>query len=226
MKKLIVLTGAGMSAESGIATFRGLGGLWDNHDITEVASPQGWQANPRLVLDFYNQRRKNARDAQPNQGHLNLAKLEETFDVSIITQNVDNLHERAGSTRIMHLHGELFKSRSTVDPNLVYPLDGWALNWGDVCEKGSQLRPHIVWFGEAVPLINEAFEWARTADIFVVIGTSLSVYPAASIIQYVDENAPKYIIDPEIPDVYGIRNLTKIAKGAVEGTQDLMGLLV
>ena len=220
-KRMIVLTGAGMSAESGIQTFRGAGGLWNGVDVMEVASPEGWAANPAMVLDFYNQRRKNALDVKPNGGHLVLAELEKYFDVQIITQNVDNLHERAGSTNVMHLHGELFKMRSTVDPSLVYDIDGWELKMGDTCEKGSQLRPHIVWFGESVPFIYDAFQLAQTANIFVVIGTSLAVYPAASIIHYVHQDVRKFIIDPEIPDVYQISNLEAIEKGAVEGTLEL-----
>jgi len=225
-KKLVVLSGAGMSAESGIQTFRGTGGLWNNVDIMEVASPQGWEANPEMVLEFYNQRRKNAREVKPNGGHFIIAELEKHFDVQIITQNVDNLHERAGSSNILHLHGELFKTRSTVDDSLIYEMDGWELNIGDKCEKGSQLRPHIVWFGENVPMIYKAFDIAKTADLFVVIGTSLSVYPAASIIDYVGQNVPKYIIDPEIPQVSHVSNLTNIAKGAVEGTLELKSKLL
>jgi len=220
-KRIVVLTGAGMSAESGIQTFRGSGGLWNGVDVMEVASPEGWEANPTMVLEFYNQRRKNALDVKPNGGHLVLAELEKDFDVRIITQNVDNLHERAGSTNVMHLHGELFKMRSTVDPSLVYDMDGWELNMGDTCEKGSQLRPNIVWFGESVPLIYDAFQLAQTADIFVVIGTSLSVYPAASIIHYVAPEIKKYLIDPDIPEVSQISNLTALEMGAVEGTIQL-----
>ena len=220
-KRIVVLTGAGMSAESGIQTFRGAGGLWNGVDVMEVASPEGWEANPTMVLEFYNQRRKNALDVKPNGGHLVLAELEKDFDVRIITQNVDNLHERAGSTNVMHLHGELFKMRSTVDPSLVYDMDGWELNMGDTCEKGSQLRPNIVWFGESVPLIYDAFQLAQTAEIFVVIGTSLSVYPAASIIHYVAPEIKKYLIDPDIPEVSQISNLTALEMGAVEGTIEL-----
>jgi len=220
-KRIVVLTGAGMSAESGIQTFRGSGGLWNGVDVMEVASPEGWEANPTMVLEFYNQRRKNALDVKPNGGHIVLAELEKNFDVRIITQNVDNLHERAGSTNVMHLHGELFKMRSTVDPSLVYDMDGWELNMGDTCEKGSQLRPNIVWFGESVPLIYDAFQLAQTADIFVVIGTSLSVYPAASIIHYVAPEIKKYLIDPDIPEVSQISNLTALEMGAVEGTIEL-----
>ncbi len=220
-KRIVVLTGAGMSAESGIQTFRGAGGLWNGVDVMEVASPEGWEANPTMVLEFYNERRKNALEVKPNGGHIVLAELEKDFDVRIITQNVDNLHERAGSTQVMHLHGELFKMRSTADDSLVYDMDGWELNMGDTCKKGSQLRPHIVWFGESVPLIYDAFQLAETADIFVVIGTSLSVYPAASIIHYVGPDIKKYLIDHEIPDISQISNLVTFEMGAVEGTLEL-----
>lgn len=217
--KIVVLTGAGISAESGIRTFRDSNGLWEGHDVMEVASPQGWQKNKALVLDFYNQRRKQALTAAPNAGHLALAKLEKEHDVQIITQNVDNLHEKAGSTNVLHLHGELFKSRSTFDENLVYEMDHWELKLGDKCEKGSQLRPHIVWFGEMVPLMEDAVHIARQADAFLVIGTSLVVYPAASLIDFVPFAAPKYIIDPNIPDVREDNNLHFIAEPATTGVQ-------
>lgn len=200
MKKLVVLSGAGVSAESGISTFRDSNGLWENHDIMEVASPEGWRKNRELVLDFYNQRRKQARDCQPNEAHLTLAKLENHFEVQIITQNVDDLHERAGSSHVLHLHGELSKAQSTLDPRLIYPLDHWEIKLGDKCEKGSQLRPFIVWFGEAVPMMIPAMEIARTADIFLVLGTSMQVYPAASLIDYVPKQAKKFLIDPQTPD--------------------------
>lgn len=221
-KKIVILSGAGMSAESGIQTFRGAGGLWNGHDVMEVASPEGWAANPKMVLEFYNQRRKQAAEVEPNQGHILLAEMESEYDIQIITQNVDNLHEKAGSSNVLHLHGELFKVRSTVDESKVYDLDGWELNWGDKCELGSQLRPHIVWFGEAVPLINTAFNIAKTADIFVIIGTSMAVYPAASIVDYVAHHVPKYIIDPDIPDVYGVNKLFKIEMGAGKGVKELI----
>lgn len=210
-----------MSAESGIQTFRGSGGLWAGYDIMEVASPEGWYANPKLVLDFYNARRKNAFDAKPNLGHIGLAELENDFDVQVITQNVDNLHEKAGSTKVLHLHGELFKIRSSEDENLIYDLDGWELNLGDTCELGSQLRPHIVWFGEAVPEMENAIRLTKEADIFVVIGTSLAVYPAASLLDFVDPRIPKFIIDPNIPPVYSINKLVEIEKGAGEGVKEL-----
>lgn len=200
MKKLVVLTGSGISAESGIRTFREMGGLWEEYDVHEVASPQGWAQDIDLVLRFYNERRKQLLKAEPNQGHISLSELEEYFDVEIITQNVDNLHERAGSSKVLHLHGELTKVRSTGDPSLVYELDGWELKQGDTCEKGHQLRPHIVWFGEPVPLIEDAVRITTQADIFAVIGTSLAVYPAAGLVDYAPLDAPVYFIDPnEIP---------------------------
>ena len=215
-KKIVVLSGAGVSAESGIPTFRDSNGLWEGYDVMEVASPEGWRRNPELVLDFYNQRRKNALEVEPNLGHLILARLEESFDVVIITQNVDNLHERAGSSNVLHLHGELFKSRSTLDPSLIYDISGWELSTGDKCEKGSQLRPHIVWFGEMVPMMEIAVKEVTTADIFVVVGTSLQVYPAAGLIDYVSNSIPIYIIDPNMPPVTKRNNLFLIeAPGSV-----------
>lgn len=201
MKKLVVLSGAGISAESGIPTFRDSNGLWEGYDVMQVASPEGWQANPELVLDFYNQRRKRALEVKPNRGHEILAQLEKYYDVTIVTQNVDNLHERAGSSHVIHLHGSLFESRSTADETLVYPIEGWELKLGDCCEKGSQLRPNIVWFGEMVPLMEVAAEYASKADIFIVVGTSMVVYPAAGLINYVPYEAMKYIVDPKLPDI-------------------------
>ncbi|WP_421877738.1 SIR2 family NAD-dependent protein deacylase [Marinoscillum sp.] len=198
-KKIVVLTGAGISAESGLKTFRDSGGLWEGHDVMEVASPQGWAANQELVLDFYNQRRKQALTAKPNPGHLALAAMEEQFDVTVITQNVDNLHEQAGSTNVIHLHGELFKVRSTLDETLIYDLDGWELKKGDLCDRGSQLRPHIVWFGELVPMMEVAMTESMKADYFLVVGTSLVVYPAAGLIDYVSKDVPKIIVDPNLP---------------------------
>ena len=215
--KIVVLTGAGISAESGIRTFRDSNGLWEGHDVMEVASPQGWSRNKELVLDFYNQRRKQAMGAKPNRGHLALAELEKEHEVSIITQNVDNLHEKAGSTNVLHLHGELFKSRSTLDENLVYEMDGWELKLGDKCEKGSQLRPNIVWFGEMVPMMEPAAAITQQADVFLVVGTSMVVYPAASLIDFVPFASPKYIIDPSIPDVAGRDNLHFIEEPATTG---------
>lgn len=199
-KKIVVLTGAGISAESGIRTFRDTGGLWENYDVMDVASPMGWQRNPALVLDFYNQRRRQLFSVEPNAGHKALAELEKHFEVVIITQNVDNLHERAGSTNIVHLHGELLKVRSTIDPNLVYHWEK-DLHLGDLCERGSQLRPHIVWFYEEVPLMEVAIAEAQTADIFMVVGTSMVVYPAAGLINYVPKQVPKFIVDVEKPNI-------------------------
>jgi NAD-dependent deacetylase len=220
-KKLVVLTGAGISAESGIRTFRDSNGLWEGHDVMEVASPEGWKKNRALVLDFYNQRRKQALGVMPNEAHLELARLEEYFEVTIVTQNVDNLHERAGSSKVLHLHGELFKSQSCLDPRLVYDIDGWEIKLGDCCEKGSQLRPYIVWFGELVPMMEPALEITAQADIFAVIGTSLLVYPAASLIQYAPASAPKFIIDVKIPEVGLVENLVPIEAPASVGTTQM-----
>ena len=200
-QRLVALTGAGISAESGIATFRDANGLWEGHDVMEVASPQGWRKNPDLVLDFYNQRRKNAHSAQPNAGHIALAELEKDFDVRIITQNVDNLHERAGSSNVLHLHGKLFESRSTLDPTLIYRVEGWELKKGDKCARGSQLRPNIVWFGEPVPMIDRAIEETMQADIFLVVGTSLVVYPAAGLVDLVPDGVPIFVVDPNLPEM-------------------------
>ena len=225
-RKLVVLTGAGVSAESGIATFRDSGGLWEGHDVMEVASPEGWQADPKLVLDFYNQRRRAAKNSEPNLAHKLLAELEEHFEVIIITQNVDDLHERGGSSKIIHLHGQLNQSRSTARSSLVYEMDGTELNWGDTCELGSQLRPNIVWFGEMVPLLETAADYARQADIFAVIGTSLVVYPAAGLIHSVPRESPKYIIDPNMPTTGNISNLYKIEELATIGTQMLFDILL
>jgi len=214
MKKVVVLTGAGMSAESGVSTFRDSNGLWRNHRIEEVASPIAWENNQQLVLDFYNQRRKQLFEVKPNDGHNWLVKLEEKFDVQIVTQNVDDLHERAGSTNVLHLHGELKKVRSTINPQLIYTLDNWELKQGDKCELGSQLRPHIVWFGESVPMIEKAMSIVSSADVLIVIGTSMVVYPAASLINFVKDSIPKYYIDPEAFNVQGISNLTVITEKA------------
>jgi NAD-dependent deacetylase len=224
MKKLVVLTGAGMSAESGIRTFRDQGGLWEEYDIMEVASIQGWRKNPELILKFYNQRRKELLEAKPNAGHTGLAELEKEFDVKIITQNIDNLHERAGSASVLHLHGELMKARSTIDPSLIYILDHWEMKVGDKCEKGSQLRPHIVWFGEEVPAMEEAIAITETADYLCVIGTSLNVYPAAGLIHYAPKNIPVFLIDPNPPETLPKR-IKVIAKGAGEGVAILRNRL-
>ena len=195
MKKIVVLTGAGISAESGISTFRDSGGLWENHRIEDVASPDGWRKNKQLVLDFYNKRRGELFTCEPNIAHISLVELEQKFDVTIITQNVDNLHERAGSTKIIHLHGELIKARSSVDDTLIYDWSKDIL-LTDTCEKGSQLRPHIVWFGESVPKMDEATSIVRDADIFIVVGTSLAVYPAAGLVNYTKYEIDKWLIDP------------------------------
>lgn len=225
-KKLVVLTGAGISAESGLSTFRDANGLWEGHDVMEVASPQGWRKNPQLVLEFYNQRRKQAYQVAPNPGHLALARLEKDFDVTIITQNVDNLHERAGSSRVVHLHGSLFQSRSTLDEHLVYEMEGWEIKLGDKCEKGSQLRPNIVWFGEMVPLMEVAMKEARKAEIFMVVGTSLVVYPAAGLVDYVSATAPIYVIDPHLPDMAPRPHLQLIQAKAGEALPKLAEELV
>ena len=221
---LVVLTGAGMSAESGIPTFRGAGGLWENHRIEDVATPAGWMKNRELVLQFYNARRKRMWECQPNAGHRGLADLEERFEVAIVTQNIDNLHERAGSMHVVHLHGELTKSRSTLDPQLVYEIDGWELKTGDQCERGSQLRPHIVWFGEAVPMMETAIELVRAADVLAVIGTSLAVYPAASLVDFAPGRARRFLIDPEPPEISDHR-VTIIRARASEGVTRLKSLL-
>ncbi|MEQ6166714.1 MULTISPECIES: NAD-dependent deacylase [unclassified Ekhidna] len=200
-KKIAVLTGAGISAESGLKTFRDSGGLWEGHDVTKVATPEAWRNDQSLVLEFYNQRRKQAMEVKPNPGHLALAELEEHFEVVIITQNIDALHEKAGSTNVLHLHGEISKVRSTLDPELIYELDGWELKEGDKCAKGSQLRPHIVWFGEPVPMMEPAIEQVLSADIFIVAGTSLVVYPAAGLLDFVNTEVSKFVVDPNIPEI-------------------------
>lgn len=221
-QKIVVLSGAGISAESGIQTFRDADGLWEGHDIMEVATPQGWQKNPALVLDFYNQRRKQADSVKPNAAHYALVELEKKYDVTIITQNVDNLHEKAGSKNVIHLHGELFQSRSTVDKNLVYNMKGWELKLGDKCEKGSQLRPNIVWFGEEVPMIEPAADIASTADIFIVIGTSLVVYPAAGLVEYAPKKAKVYVVDLNMPHVASRPNLVLMEEKATVGMERIL----
>lgn len=227
MKNLVVLTGAGISAESGVKTFRDSDGLWEGHDIMEVATPQGFAKNPALVLEFYNQRRKQALEVSPNAGHIGLKELEAKFNVQIITQNVDSLHEKAGSTNVLHLHGKLDESRSTKNPDLIYKLDSWELNLGDKCELGSQLRPNIVWFGEEVPAMIDAVEVVSKADIFVIIGTSMVVYPAASLIDFIPENCPVYVIDPKKPAISNqYKNITFIEEGGSKGVEILKGLIV
>ena len=226
MKTIVVLTGAGMSAESGIRTFRDNDGLWHNYRVEEVATPQAWERNPELVLNFYNERRKQVIEAEPNSGHKALVNLEKQYQVKIITQNVDDLHERAGSSFVYHLHGEIRKSRSTKDSSLIFPIDGWQLNWGDLCPLGSQLRPHIVWFGENVPAFEGAVEIAKEADIFIIIGTSLSVYPAASLLHYAADDIPKYYIDPQAAPVNNVRGLTVIKEKAGAGLPPLVEKLL
>ncbi len=225
-KKLIALTGAGISAESGLATFRDSGGLWEGYKVEDVATPEAWHRNQKMVLDFYNQRRKSALEAKPNRGHEILAELQNDFDVTVITQNVDDLHERAGSTHVVHLHGSLFESRSTLDPTLIYKIKGSELNLGDKCERGSQLRPNIVWFGEQVPMMEVAARLAAQADIFLVIGTSLVVYPAAGLINEVPRFVPKYIIDPKTPELLPAPNLHFIAEKASVGMEKVRALIV
>ncbi|WP_298420241.1 NAD-dependent deacylase [uncultured Kordia sp.] len=225
-KKIVVLTGAGISAESGIKTFRDADGLWEGHDIMEVASPEGFEKNPALVLDFYNQRRQQLKEVHPNEGHKALVALEKKYDVTIITQNVDNLHERAGSSNIIHLHGELVKSRSTIAPYKIYDCTK-DIVLGDFCENEAQLRPHIVWFGEAVPMIETAITECLLADILIIIGTSMQVYPAASLIDYVPKNTPIYFIDPNpaVPNSF-YKNLTVISENGSVGVPKVVDLLI
>jgi len=220
-KKLVVLSGAGVSAESGLRTFRDSDGLWEGYNIEDVATPRAWRKDPQLVLDFYNYRRKNVLDAQPNAAHFGLAELEKSFDVAIITQNIDDLHERAGSTNVLHLHGEIFKMRSERDHDLIYEIKD-DIKIGDKAEDGEQLRPYIVWFEEPVPKIEEAIPVVMNADIFVVVGTSLVVYPAAGLVNYAARHIPKYIIDKRIPYTSEITNLTAIEKPATEGVKELL----
>ncbi len=220
MKRLVILSGAGMSAESGIRTFRDMNGLWEEYDVMEVASIEAWHKNPELLLRFYNDRRKQMINSQPNRGHLLLAQLEEFYDVQIITQNVDDLHERAGSSKVLHLHGELTKARSSKYPSLVYQLDNPEMKMGDLCEKGSQLRPHIVWFGEEVPEMDKAIKITRSADILCVIGTSLNVYPAAGLVNFAPAGIPVFLIDPN-PPAHLPRHIRVISEKAGAGVDIL-----
>ena len=224
-KNLVVLTGAGVSAESGLRTFRDSDGLWEGYNVYDVATPRGFNANPELVLRFYNDRRKDVAAAQPNDAHKGLAALEEHFNVQIITQNIDDLHERAGSTNVTHLHGEIFKMRSVADSEKTYPIKN-DIKLGDLATDGSQLRPFIVWFEEPVPMIEVAAKIVREADIFVVIGTSLQVYPAAGLVNYAPYETPKYIIDKKIPYTASLYNLTVIEKAAGKGVTDLIKMLL
>lgn len=230
MRKIVILTGAGMSAESGIATFRGSGGMWNNYPVEQVATPEGFAANPGLVLQFYNERRAELLGAEPNEGHRLVADLEKNNDVVVVTQNVDDLHERAGSTNVIHLHGELMKGCSSFAPNdlrMVRTLTAQqpVIALGDKADDGSQLRPFIVWFGEAVPRMDDAIAALRDIDIFVIIGTSLNVYPAAGLLNFVPADVPVYLIDPNDVQVRGVRQVTTIRKGASEGMRDLLKLI-
>jgi len=225
-KRLVVLTGAGISAESGLKTFRDSDGLWEGYNVMDVATPEAWRLNPALVQQFYNERRKQVLLAEPNAAHLQLAKLEEHFDVQIITQNIDDLHERAGSTNITHLHGIITLAQSDLNPALVYPIRGDELTMGLCCELGSQLRPHVVWFGEAVPMIEIAAQLCETADLFMLVGTSLAVYPAASLIDFVPSVTPKYMVDKKIPSVQQYKNVIKVEKTATEGIAEVANLLI
>ena len=223
-KKLVVLTGAGISAESGLKTFRDSDGLWEGYDINEVATASAWRRNPALVQEFYNMRRKGVKEAQPNAAHYALAELENDFDVQIITQNIDDLHERAGSTKIIHLHGEIFKMRSEYDEALVYSVYD-DIKMGDLAEDGGQLRPYIVWFEEAVPMMEDAALLTRQAELFLIVGTSLVVYPAAGLVNYAPWHIPKFIVDKTIPYTSSLHNLTAIEKPAGEGMKELKNLL-
>lgn len=224
-QKLVVLTGAGISAESGLKTFRDSDGLWEGYNVYEVATPRGFKANPALVLEFYNQRRKDVAKAQPNAAHIGLAALEKHFDVTIITQNIDDLHERGGSTNVLHLHGEIFKMRSVANSTKTYDIKG-DIHVGDLAEDGSQLRPFIVWFEEEVPMIEVAADVVSKADIFVVVGTSLQVYPAAGLIDIAKRSIPKFIIDKKIPYTSSLQNIVMIERTASEGIQDLTKILL
>lgn len=223
-KKIVVLSGAGISAESGLKTFRDSDGLWEGYDVKEVATPRAWKKDPALVLEFYNQRRKNVLDAAPNAAHFGLAQLQDDFDVTIITQNIDDLHERAGSKKVLHLHGEIFKMRSEYDESLIYDIRG-DINLGDKAADGAQLRPNIVWFEEEVPMIQLAIPVVLSADVFVVVGTSLVVYPAAGLVNYAPMEIPKYVIDKVIPNTSSVMNVTNIEKPATLGVPELITLL-
>lgn len=226
MKKIVVLTGAGISAESGLKTFRDADGLWDGHKVEDVATPEAWKKNPKKVQQFYNERRKAVIEAKPNAAHLALKRLEEKYEVLIITQNVDDLHEKAGSSAIIHLHGEIMYSRSSLNPALIYKMEKPDMKMGDLCELGSQLRPHIVWFGEDVPMITKAMHEMPKADIVILIGSSLAVYPAADLIELVHEDVPKYVIDPMIPEVKEYENIIAIEEKAGTAIPILVNFLL
>ena len=225
-KKIVVFTGAGISAESGLKTFRDSGGLWEEYKVEDVATPEAWENNPEMVLTFYNKRRKQVINAKPNAAHYALVELEKKFDVQIITQNIDDLHERAGSKKILHLHGEIIKSRSSVDYSLIYKIKGTEIIIGEKCAKGSQLRPHIVWFGETVPHMDEAGKLAAKADIFIIVGTSLNVYPAAGLVDFVPHDSPKYLIDPQAVSKDYISNLIVKRERAGTGVPELVKKLL
>ncbi len=226
LKKLVVFTGAGVSEESGLKTFRDSGGLWEEYNVMDVATPEAWDRDPGLVLEFYNKRRKQILEARPNRAHNIIASLQDHFDVHVITQNIDNLHERAGSKKVLHLHGEITKSRSSIDASLIYSIRAGELKLGQKCEKGSQLRPHIVWFGESVPTIEEAQLIASTSEIFLIVGTSLNVYPAAGLVDYAPYETPKYVVDPNHTRAELIPNLEIVRKKASEGMEELMKVLM
>lgn len=225
MKKLVVLSGAGISADSGLKTFRDSDGLWEGYNVYDVATPEAWHRNPILVQKFYNERRKSVLEAKPNAAHFALVKLEEKYDLTIITQNIDDLHERAGSSSIIHLHGLITKSQSDLNPDLTYDMQGSEIKMGDLCELGAQLRPHVVWFGEAVPMIEPAIQLCRDADIFIVIGTSLKVYPAAGLLDILPSKAKKYLVDPNVP-ANSVRNFDIIQDKAVSGVPELVKRLL
>ncbi|MFN4082085.1 MAG: SIR2 family NAD-dependent protein deacylase [Bacteroidia bacterium] len=225
-QKLVVLSGAGISAESGLKTFRDSDGLWEGYNVYEVATPEAWKKNPVLVQEFYNERRKAVLNAKPNEAHILLAKLEDFFDVHIITQNIDDLHERGGSTNVLHLHGIITKAQSSINADLLYDIDGWELKMGQTCELGSQLRPHVVWFGESVPNIPVAAQIVSKADLFLVVGTSLQVYPAAGLVNYFSADKPMFAIDPKPLPIQYSEQLTFIQNTAVEGMKILFDKLI
>ena len=226
MKNLVVLSGAGISADSGLATFRDSGGLWEGYDINDVATVEAWHRNKEMVLDFYNLRRKQAAEAQPNAAHKAISKLDQEFNVTVITQNVDDLHERSGSKNILHLHGLLREAKSEKNHDLVVDIGGRKIEIGDKASDGAQLRPNVVWFGEAVPMYEEAIPIVAEAEIFIVVGTSLAVYPAAALVDYVPASAKKYVVDPSIPDMPSLNNWTKFQETAAEGVPKLVNKLI
>lgn len=226
MTHIVILTGAGISAESGLKTFRDSDGLWEGYNVEDVATPEAWQRDPVLVQQFYNERRKSVLEASPNAAHYALARLQQKYKVSIITQNIDDLHERAGSANVMHLHGIITRSQSSRNAKLTYPIDGWELRMDQKCELGSPLRPHVVWFGEMVPMIEPAARLCAQAGIFIIVGTSLAVYPASGLINYVPDEVPKYIVDPKIPTVHNVANITKIEARASVGVVELVNELM